>query len=586
MRNYTFTQNIVQNTISMISGNDNANSLYGTETNDDINGFGGNDIIHGYEGSDHLDGGTGDDTLDGGSGDDTYTFSAGHGQDTLTDSYADTVNTLVFTGATSDSLALERTGNSLVIRAYGSDDALTLRDYFISDKYQAFSVVLDDRTLTAEEFAAIGVVDIGTAKNENLYGSKNNDSIDGADGNDTLFGYAGDDSLHGGAGTDILHGEDGSDSLDGGAGNDTLDGGSGDDIYHFQMGHGADAVIDADANTANKFIFSGATSDQLKLEKKGGDLVLHVYQDTDSVTIKSYSSTEDKYFELVFDDKTISAQEFRSMGVDIYGTENSDSLTGFTGDDNIWGLASGDSLYGFDGNDTIYGGAGDDWIYGYDGNNIMYGDEGKDTINGGKNDDTITGGEGDDSLSGYEGSNTFIFERGHDNDIVYCSGTDTLDHLVFKGTSSNDVKMYQSGTSLVIQAYGENDSVKINRFFDNETYRYFDLVFDDRTISYEDMPEFVLECGGITYTETVDIIPGDPTLLQSLNLQQSDNNALVKMNNATVDSGVVNNEPCAASQAQILVSAISSFDSSYQASDIQSNITDRHQLTTALTIPQ
>ncbi|MGX4996749.1 calcium-binding protein, partial [Enterobacter hormaechei] len=145
-----------------IDGADGNDTLYGYAGDDSLHGGAGTDILHGEDGSDTLDGGAGNDTLDGGSGDDTYTFSAGHGQDTLTDSHADTVNTLVFTGATSGSLALERTGNSLVIRAYGSDDALTLRDYFVSDKYQAFSVVLDDRTLSAEEFAAIGVMDIGT----------------------------------------------------------------------------------------------------------------------------------------------------------------------------------------------------------------------------------------------------------------------------------------------------------------------------------------------------------------------------------------------------------------------------------------
>ncbi|HGV9342665.1 calcium-binding protein, partial [Enterobacter hormaechei] len=360
-------------------------------------------------------------------------------------------------------------------------------------------------------------------------------------------------------------------------------------IYHFHMGHGADAVIDADANTANRFIFTGAKSDQLKLEKKGGDLILHVYQETDSITIKNYSTTEDKFFELAFDDKTISAEEFRSMGVDIYGTENNDTLTGFAGDDNIWGLASNDVIYGLDGNDTIYGGDGNDWIYGYDGNNIMYGDEGNDTIGGGNDDDTITGGDGDDALSGCAGSDTYIFERGHDNDIVFCSGTDNLDHLVFKGTSSNDVTMYKSGISLVIKAYGETDSVMINKFFANEGYRYLDLVFDDRTISYEDMPEFVLECGGITYTETIHVNPVDPTLKNYFNLQQNDNNALVKIDDHRIENNAisaVNNESGAVSQAQVLISAISSFDSSYHVSDVQLNIADRHLPATLLAIPQ
>ena len=54
--------------MARIIGNNNANTLHGTNGNDDIEGRDGNDKLVGRAGNDDLEGGNGNDVLDGGSG--------------------------------------------------------------------------------------------------------------------------------------------------------------------------------------------------------------------------------------------------------------------------------------------------------------------------------------------------------------------------------------------------------------------------------------------------------------------------------------------------------------------------------------
>ena len=58
--------------MAKIKGNDNANTLFGTTTDDQIYGYGGKDILIGGGGHDTLDGGTDADDMYGGIGNDTY----------------------------------------------------------------------------------------------------------------------------------------------------------------------------------------------------------------------------------------------------------------------------------------------------------------------------------------------------------------------------------------------------------------------------------------------------------------------------------------------------------------------------------
>ncbi|MFE1817261.1 calcium-binding protein, partial [Metapseudomonas otitidis] len=80
---------------------------------------------------DTLDGGAGNDILDGGDGDDTYLFGKGDGQDTITELSGN--DTLLFTqGINSTDLWLQRTGNNLELSVLGSDDKVTISNWYAS----------------------------------------------------------------------------------------------------------------------------------------------------------------------------------------------------------------------------------------------------------------------------------------------------------------------------------------------------------------------------------------------------------------------------------------------------------------------
>ncbi|BBT17511.1 hypothetical protein WP8S17C03_35600 [Metapseudomonas otitidis] len=127
--------NAGNDTLEGLSGND---KLYGGEGNDSLlGGLGddlleggtGNDILHGEDGNDTLRGGLGNDTLIGGYGNDTYLFNLGDGQDVIQDGYGNDV--LSFEqGINSTDLWLQRTGNNLELSVLGSDDKVTISNWY------------------------------------------------------------------------------------------------------------------------------------------------------------------------------------------------------------------------------------------------------------------------------------------------------------------------------------------------------------------------------------------------------------------------------------------------------------------------
>ena len=110
--------------------------------------------FYGGAGHDTLDGGAGDDHLEGGAVEsDTYQFRAGHGKDTVKDyGYNDEqADTLRFEGAQAEKAAFAREGYDLVVKAYGGDDRVTLKDYFFSSTNDRYHFQFDDATFKAAE---------------------------------------------------------------------------------------------------------------------------------------------------------------------------------------------------------------------------------------------------------------------------------------------------------------------------------------------------------------------------------------------------------------------------------------------------
>ena len=441
---------------------------------------------------------------------DRYLFRSGHGQDVIDDrgSYndPDDYNDLCFEGAKLADTQFVRSGNDLIIKAYGTNDSVTLLDFFnYSRNNIAFNFVFDNETITYNELISrYTFTQSGDDGNNEIVGWYGKDLLNGGAGDDILWGGDGDDILNGGEGHDILLGGNGRNILDGGEGNDTLwagndgdilDGGEGNDIlnggggydiliggggndtlkggggkdrYEFEAGHGQDVVQDSgsdskdDLNARNDLVFKGAKLADAEFIRSGTDLIIKAYGSTDSVTLQGYFSDSyySRSFNFIFDDQCVTPY------IDpIWGTGSDDILTGGDGDDLLNGLK---------GNDILNGGAGDD---------ILNGGDGYDILNGGTGNDILNGGDGH--------KDRYEFETGHGQDVINDRAYDSRGYLygsndvVFKGAKLAEAEFMRSGNNLIVRAYKSADSVTLMDYFIDNNYKAFIFIFDDQSISYD-----------------------------------------------------------------------------------------------------
>jgi Ca2+-binding RTX toxin-like protein len=373
----------------------------------------------------------------------------------------------------------------------------------------------------------------GGSGNDTLRGGDGNDTLFGGAGNDALYGDAGDDYLDGGSGNDSLYGGAGNDTLVGGLGNDLLDGGAGDDTYIFHRGDGNDTIVDNGSNGQhNVLIVPDYDLSDLTLRREGNDLVF-TFVNGDSVRLSSLFLSATNYNmigEVRFGDAETGISVFdllKEQGVylpagvnnnfnfgsftgdvKVYGGSGNDTITGSNGDDVLYGGFGNDSLVGGSGNDTLIGGPGNDTLSGGagddtyifhrgDGNDTIVdtssngqhnvlifpdyavsdvtfddyldGGLGNDTLYGGAGNDTLVGGPGNDYLDGGAGDNTYIFKRGDGNDTISGFRSDGHNVLSFPEHTLADLTMGRNGNDLVF-SFGENESVRIDRFFQSSDY--------------------------------------------------------------------------------------------------------------------
>lgn len=512
----------------ILNGDDGDDYLTGQDGNDTLNGGAGNDRLYGDHGSDILNGGAGNDILDGGYNEkDTYVFQRGHGQDIIQESYYSNqsveVNDVVFEGANFANAVFTRSGNNLVIYAYGTDDCVTIKNYFYNNKdywnvasYHAYNFIFNDKVITYSDlvnnnysFTATGDntnnniygwdgknILSGGGGNDFLYGKNKDDVLNGDDGDDELNGEDGDDILNGGDGDDKLFGDRGSDVLIGGAGNDTLYGGSNEkDTYLFQYGHGQDIIYDyGDYNSNhtlyNDVIFEDAYSNDAVFTRSGNDLIIHAYHSDDSVTLANlFINSSQRAFNFIFTDKTIDYEYLKNnytftptenINKTITGTNGDDILNGGMGNDTLDGYSSNDTLNGNDGNDILWGGYGNDILNGGNGNDTLWGDSGYDILNGGTGNDILNGGN--------RGKDRYLFQRGHGQDTIndtgYYNYSNEVDDIVFEGANFADAVFTRSGKDLIVRAYGSEDSVTLTDYF-NGSANAFNFIFNDKSIDYQ-----------------------------------------------------------------------------------------------------
>ena len=140
-----------------LDGGEGNDRLEGGNGNDMLLGGSGNDKLYGGSGSDTLIGGTGNDYLEGGSnGADTYIFTAGHGKDIVSDygSKVEHIDTLIFEEALSPDVLFEKSGNDLIVKAFGNEEQVSVSNYFSSGAYRYVQFAFEDKMLSAAEVSS------------------------------------------------------------------------------------------------------------------------------------------------------------------------------------------------------------------------------------------------------------------------------------------------------------------------------------------------------------------------------------------------------------------------------------------------
>ncbi|OHX35831.1 hypothetical protein BJL95_22590 [Methylomonas sp. LWB] len=487
-----------------LDGGSGADSLSGNEGNDLLGGGDGDDRLVGDAGNDTLAGGVGNDTLNGGLGSDVYRFGRGGGQDvieSLYDSDIGKLDSLLFEADVSPSdLVFTASGTSLIIKIAGTDDQVTVRDFFFQNNPgNPYNPLQQIRFADGDIWQLTDIlakVYAGTADDDWLIGTLADDSIQGQAGRDTLNGLSGNDTLDGGADADLLSGGDGDDAIlgangddnlegdagndvfDGGTGNDTLDGGLGSDIYWFGQGDGQDLIVSVVDGTVGKVdtlrFAAGIAPDDLVLTMTATDLVIRIAGTTDQLTVQDFfyqntpGNNRNPLQQIVFAEGTV--WDLAAIKAKVYaGTDADDALSGTPDGEAIQGQTGNDTLSGLAGDDTLDGGGGNDSLTGGDGNDILLGGSGDDTLIGDVGDDRLDGGSGNDAIYGGAGSDTYWFGKGDGQDQLF-STNDTslgkLDTLQFKSdVTSAEVMLASSGTSLIVTIAGTSDQITVRDFF-------------------------------------------------------------------------------------------------------------------------
>jgi hypothetical protein len=146
----------------------------------------------------------------------------------------------------------------------------------------------------------------------------------------------------------------------------------------------------------------------------------------------------------------------------ISGTTGSDSLSttnsNFRGID-MYGLDGNDYLSGRAGRDLLDGGAGDDSLYGYEGNDTLSGGLGNDHLDGGAGDDVylFNLGDGQDHISNQD--------YGYDP-VTGTPGSARMDVVQFgAGILPANVTASRVGNDLLLAVNGTTDSVTVSGYF-------------------------------------------------------------------------------------------------------------------------
>ena len=461
-------------------GNEGDDVIYGGAGNDQLFGDDGNDMIIGGAGNDYVNAGNGDDILvlsagddfiDGGAGDDIYYINLNGCNNRIYD--LEGSNTIIFgDGIKSDKIKVVRDNwNDLKIYLTGenSGDSLIIKDYCINEEARGFKLIFEDglvQKATDKESILRTVCDLqNTEYSPSIY--DDGMTLVSSSGDDQLNGSNSADTLIGGDGANRIIGNDGDDSLSGGKNKDYLSGGNGNDTYIYHSGDGSDTI--SDNSGENHIEITGYNISGIEAFRTNwNDLTIvldgsgenGLYDDNvDKIVLEGfYVNESNRHYTISMNGTIFYATSKTSPLRKINGSSYSEYMTGFDNDSiTLFGNAGDDNINGTDAEDTLYGGEGNDRILSAGGNDTLSGNSGDDYLEGGAGNDTYIVSEGCDTISDNSGNNIIM--------II----SDYSDSVILERHNWNDLSI----------SYGDNKTFIISGYFISEENRNYTIQFND-----------------------------------------------------------------------------------------------------------
>ena len=229
---------------------------------------------------------------------------------------------------------------------------------------------------------------------ERILGSNHDDELIGDNGLNFLFGNDGADTILGAAGNDQIRGGAGADVLQGGAGSDWLDyrGSNGGVAVNLNQATASGGHADGDQIGGFERLYGSVQSDSLT--GNAGNNV--IYANAGNDTLRGGDGNDvlrgNAGADVLRGGNGVDALDYRGSQGAVTVDLSARTVSG--------GDAAGDSILGFE---NVYGTRGADVIRGDGGNNLLRGDSGADQLFGGGGNDVIRGGAGADTLAGESG---------------------------------------------------------------------------------------------------------------------------------------------------------------------------------------
>ena len=468
----------------------NFENVRGSMYDDDLTGDANANKLWGMDGDDNLVGGDGADTIEGGAGADEMDGD----NDNASGQVRSTDDVLSYAG--SDDGVRVNLGAASAAGGHATNDVIVTFESDDGDNNASTTAI----AATATDAASKSGTEVSTF--EDLTGSDHADTLTGDYRMNVLTGGKGNDILRGGGGADRLIGGPGEDELDGGsstlpddtntadvdeskmqhidwavyrgamegvtvdlsAGRGTGGEAMGDRLVGIELIWGSthkDTFIASDDEDTHDIIHGDGGSDTVSYEASETGVVIDlsnaVHHTSTEVTGAGTEASPFVFPGLATG--TDPAVSLVSAGVGSAGDTATNVGTAATngafGDrlgsiENLTGSAHDDILTGDTNPNVLMGGAGDDELDGGDvvgtadataKDDTLHGGAGDDTLMGGTGNDTLNGGAGDDTLTGEEGIDTYVFSP-DDNDTRQ---HDVIDDAFTTGTEDNRIDLRAFG---------------------------------------------------------------------------------------------------------------------------------------------